>query len=65
MKNLKMIPVYRECGAANNGGCFCTGACNEVIGYIKEGVFESVEQVDPKIKDQLKQYIFDRSKDEQ
>jgi len=27
------IPILRGCMAAQHGGCFCTGRCNEIIGY--------------------------------
>lgn len=29
----KKIPITRGCHAAANGGCFCSGACKEIIGY--------------------------------
>lgn len=29
----KRIPIYRGCSAAEQGGCFCTGACREIVGY--------------------------------
>ena len=29
----KQIPIRRGCVAAEHGGCFCTGACQEIIGY--------------------------------
>lgn len=27
------IPILRGCKAAENGGCFCNGSCQEIIGY--------------------------------
>jgi hypothetical protein len=29
----KRIPIYRGCSASLHGGCFCTGACKEIIAY--------------------------------
>lgn len=29
------VPIKKGCMAAKQGGCFCTGACNEIIGYRK------------------------------
>ena len=27
------VPIYKGCLAAQHGGCFCTGACKEIIAY--------------------------------
>jgi len=27
------VPILRGCMAAKNGGCLCSGVCNEVIGW--------------------------------
>jgi hypothetical protein len=29
----RKVPIKKGCHAAANGGCFCTGACQEIIGY--------------------------------
>ncbi len=29
----RRIPIKRGCEAASQGGCFCTGRCNEIVGY--------------------------------
>ncbi len=26
-------PILRGCTAAEHGGCFCTGRCQEIVGY--------------------------------
>jgi len=30
-------PITRGCHAAAHGGCFCTGACHEIIGWREKG----------------------------
>lgn len=34
-KDDKRTPILRGCMASQQGGCFCTGRCNEVIGYVE------------------------------
>jgi hypothetical protein len=29
----RKVPVKRGCLAAKMGGCFCSGKCNEIVGY--------------------------------
>jgi hypothetical protein len=29
----RKVPIKKGCHAAAHGGCFCTGACQEIIGY--------------------------------
>jgi len=29
----KRIPIKRGCPSSGQGGCFCTGACQEIVGY--------------------------------
>lgn len=36
----KKIPVERGCAASKQGGCFCTGRCHDIVGYIIGGKFE-------------------------
>jgi hypothetical protein len=31
-KDMK-VPIYKGCMAAKSGGCFCSGACKEIIGW--------------------------------
>lgn len=32
-------PIYKGCLAAEYGGCFCTGACKEIIGWKEKDKF--------------------------
>ena len=41
-KNNDRIPIFKKCLAAENGGCFCTGMCKEVIGYTSSDGSETV-----------------------
>lgn len=29
----RKVPIRKGCWGAAHGGCFCTGACHEIIGY--------------------------------
>jgi hypothetical protein len=31
--NDRKVPIKRGCPAAQQGGCFCTGKCKEIIGF--------------------------------
>ena len=34
-ENKSRIPIRRGCSAAAHGGCFCTGQCQEIIGWVE------------------------------
>lgn len=60
-KDLKgKIPIHRGCNATD--GCFCTGRCKEVIGYLVDGKIEYLQKVDDNLKQQYKDSLFQQPK---
>jgi hypothetical protein len=55
------IPIHRGCKAPN--GCFCTGKCKEIIGYLVNGKIEYLPKQDDQLKEHSREYLLKNKPD--